>query len=388
MTEQAITTTGQVPAPITKLRDAGVAIWLDDLSRELLRSGELARLVNERGVVGVTTNPTIFASALVGGDAYDDQLAQLAATGASVEEAVFAITTNDVADACDALSRVYRETGGRDGRVSIEVDPGLASDTEGTREMAKKLWAAVDRPNLYIKIPATPAGIPAITATIAAGINVNVTLIFSLERYRAVLDAYTEGLERAKSHGKDITTIASVASFFVSRVDAAVDKELDAIGSEDASALRGSIAIANARLAYQLYEEYTASDRWQALAQAGAQPQRPLWASTGVKDPAYPDTRYVDELVAPGIVNTMPGPTLEAVADHGDVRGDTVTGAYEDAADKVRRLGEVGVDLDRITQSLEDEGVQKFEKSWSELLDTVRDGLERARADRAGGTRA
>ena len=370
-------TATRLPEPITRLRDAGVAIWLDDLSRELLRGGDLDRLVAERGVVGVTTNPTIFASALAEGDAYDEQLATLAASGTSVDEAVFTITTDDVRAACDALAPVHEATGGLDGRVSIEVDPRLARDTDATVETARRLWQAVDRPNLYIKIPATVEGLPAIAAVLAEGISVNVTLIFSLERYRAVLEAHMAGLERAREAGRDLSTIASVASFFVSRVDAAVDKQLDAIGTDEAAALRGEVAIANARLAYRLYEEVVAGERWQALAAAGAQPQRPLWASTGVKDPAYKDTRYVDELVAPGVVNTMPGKTLEAVADHGEVRGDSVTDAYDDAQRTVERLAAVGVDLDEVTEALEREGVEKFEASWGDLLETVSAGLTR-----------
>ena len=391
MTEQSLNTStdATAPAPITDLRAAGVAIWLDDLSRELLRTGELERLVQGRGVVGVTTNPTIFASALAKGDAYDVQLSALAAAGTDVDEAVFAITTDDVRAACDALAPVHAATDGLDGRVSIEVDPGLARDTEATVEMAQRLWTTVDRPNLYIKIPGTIEGLPAISTAISEGISVNVTLIFSLDRYRAVLDAYQTGLERARDAGRDLSTIESVASFFVSRVDAAVDKRLDALGTDDAKALRGTIAIANARLAYQLYEQVTAEQRWQGLAAAGARPQRPLWASTGVKDPTYKDTRYVDELVARGVVNTMPGKTLEAVADHGDIRGDTVTGAYEEAADQVRRLADLGIDLDEVTTALEVEGVGKFDASWAELLATVTEGLGRQNgaADAADGER-
>lgn len=371
-------TSTALPGSVTALREAGVAIWLDDLSRELLRGGGLDRLVAERGVVGVTTNPTIFASALSKGSAYDAQLAELAADGVDVDEAVFRITTDDVRDACDALAGVHAATGGLDGRVSIEVDPRLARDTDATVATAERLWTTVDRPNLYIKIPATVEGLPAITAVIARGISVNVTLIFSLERYRAVLDAYMAGLEQARDAGLDLDRIASVASFFVSRVDAAVDARLDAIGSPEAAELRGAVAIANARLAYRLYEEVVAGERWQALAAAGAHPQRPLWASTGVKDTAYKDTRYVDELVAPGVVNTMPGATLEAVADHGEIRGDTVTTAYDDASSVVERLAAVGVDLDDVTTTLEEEGVTKFEKSWAELLATVSAGLARS----------
>lgn len=371
-------TSTALPGSVTALREAGVAIWLDDLSRELLRDGGLDRLVAERGVVGVTTNPTIFASALSKGSAYDAQLSELAAEGVDVDEAVFRITTDDVRDACDALADVHAATGGLDGRVSIEVDPRLARDTDATVATAERLWTTVDRPNLYIKIPATVEGLPAITAVIARGISVNVTLIFSLERYRAVLDAYMAGLEQARDAGLDLDRIASVASFFVSRVDAAVDARLDAIGAPEAAELRGAVAIANARLAYRLYEEVVAGERWQALAAAGAHPQRPLWASTGVKDTAYKDTRYVDELVAPGVVNTMPGATLEAVADHGEIRGDTVTTAYDDASSVVERLAAVGVDLDDVTTTLEEEGVTKFEKSWAELLATVSAGLARS----------
>ncbi|WP_024288452.1 transaldolase [Cellulomonas sp. KRMCY2] len=367
----------ELPAPLARLRDAGVAIWLDDLSRELLRSGDLTRLVRERGVVGVTTNPTIFAAALTGGAAYDAQLAELAATGTAVDEALVTITTDDVRDACDALAPVHAATGGLDGRVSIEVDPGLARDTDRTVATAARLWATVDRPNLYIKIPATVEGLPAITATIAAGISVNVTLIFSLERYRAVVAAYQDGLTAARAAGRDLSTISSVASFFVSRVDTAVDARLDALGTPEAAQLRGTVAIANARLAYQVHEQTLATDRWRDLEAAGANPQRPLWASTGVKDPAYADTRYVDELVAPGVVNTMPGATLEAVADHGRIRGDSVTDAYAQAADQISRLAGLGVDLAEVTDTLEAQGVEKFETSWRELLATVSGGLAR-----------
>lgn len=369
-----------LPAPIRALRDAGVAIWLDDLSRELLPDG-LARLVRERGVVGVTTNPTIFAAALAKGHAYDDQLRALA--GVDVDEAVFRITTDDVRAACDVLAPVHRATDGLDGRVSIEVDPRLARDTEGTLAAARRLWRTVDRPNLFVKIPATVEGLPAITAAVAEGISVNVTLIFSLERYRAVVDAYRSGLEQARAAGRDLGGIASVASFFVSRVDTAVDDLLDDVGTPEAAELRGTVAIANARLAYRLHHESLGTPAWRDLVAAGARPQRPLWASTGVKDPAYRDTLYVDELVAPGVVNTMPGATLEAVADHGTggpgAAPDSVTGGADAAADTLRRLAGLGVDLDEVTDRLEREGVGKFEASWDELLDTVRGGLEAAR---------
>ena len=358
----------------------GVSVWLDDLSRELLAGGELARLIAEKHVVGVTTNPTIFAGALAKGDRYTDQVRALAERGATVEEAVFAITTDDVRTAADVFRPVYDATDGLDGRVSIEVDPRLAQDSDRTIESARLLWQTVDRPNTMIKIPATLAGLPAITAALADGISVNVTLIFGLPRYRAVMNAYLQGLEAAKAAGHDLSRIASVASFFISRVDTEVDKRLDALGTEEARALRGKAAVANARLAYQAYEEVFSTARWQVLADAGARPQRPLWASTGVKDPAYPDTLYVSELVAPGTVNTMPGKTLDAVADHGEIAGDTVRGRYQDAVAVLDGLSALGIGYAEVVDLLEREGVEKFEKSWSELLSTVDDELARAAA--------
>lgn len=364
--------------PTQRLSEAGVSIWLDDLSRERLDTGNLADLVTTRDVVGVTTNPTIFAKALSEGDAYDGTLTELA--GTDVEPAVERITTDDVRSAADVLRGVYDATGTVDGRVSIEVDPRLARDTAATIDTAKRLWATVDRPNVMIKIPATLEGLPAITATLAAGISVNVTLIFSIERYRGVMDAFLAGLEQARANGHDLASIGSVASFFVSRVDAAVDKALTDVGTEDALALRGKAAIANARLAYAAYEEVFASDRWKALADAGAKPQRPLWASTGVKDPAYRDTLYVDELVAPGVVNTMPQATLDAFADHGLVVGDTVTGTAEDSAATIAAIEAQGISMDDVTRRLEEEGVHKFEVSWDELLTTTKAGLDAAGA--------
>jgi transaldolase len=377
-----MTETGTNPlgGPLDRLTQAGVAIWLDDLSRERLRTGNLAELVTTRRVVGVTTNPTIFANALAKGDAYEAQLTELAAKEADVDEAVFAITTDDVRQAADVLRPVYEASACVDGRVSIEVDPRLARDTQATIDAAKSLWATVDRPNVLIKIPATVEGLPAITAVLAEGISVNVTLIFSLDRYREVLDAFAAGLEQAHAHGHDLALIGSVASFFVSRVDSAIDPRLDALGTPEAGALRGAAAIANARLAYGVYGEFVASDRWAVLAADGAHPQRPLWASTGVKDKAYPDTRYVDELVVAGVVNTMPGATLEAVADHGRITGDTVTGTQAAAAAVITGLAHLGIDIDEVTDQLEAEGVTKFETSWSELLSTVADGLARVRA--------
>ncbi|AWB95592.1 transaldolase [Agromyces badenianii] len=366
-------------SPTAALSEAGVSIWLDDLSRERIASGDLARLIAERDVVGVTTNPTIFAGALAKGERYDDQVHELAAAGADVDTAVFEITTDDVRDAADVFRPVYDRSSGFDGRVSIEVAPGLARDTAGTIAEAKALWAKVDRPNAMIKIPATVEGLDAITEAIGSGISVNVTLIFSLDRYRQVIEAYLAGLEQAKAAGLDLSTIHSVASFFVSRVDTEIDKRLVAIGTDEALALKSKAGVANARLAYELFEQEFGGERASALLAAGANRQRPLWASTGVKDPALPDTLYVTELVAPGVVNTMPEKTLEATFDHGVITGDTVTGAYTQAAEVLDALAGVGVDYDDVTLVLENEGVDKFIVSWNELLDTVRGALEAAR---------
>ena len=367
----------------TALKDlaaSGVSIWLDDLSRERLTSGGLQRLIDDRGVVGVTTNPSIFEAALSQGHAYDAQVRELAAAGRTVDEAVFALTTSDVRDACDLFLPVYEATAGRDGRVSIEVDPRLAHDTERTVAEARSLAEAVDRPNVLIKIPATVEGLPAITQVMGAGISVNVTLIFALDRYRAVMNAFLAGLEQARETSADLSGVHSVASFFVSRVDTEVDKRLDALGTPEAAALRGKAGIANARLAYQAYEEVFATPRWQSLADAGANPQRPLWASTGVKDPAYPDTMYVTELVAPGTVNTMPEKTLDATADHAEIVGDTITPYYAEAAEVLDSLERLGISYSEVTAQLEREGVDKFEKSWGELLDGVARELEKATA--------
>ena len=362
--------------PLGDLTDAGVAVWLDDLSRELLAGG-LRSLVITRHVVGVTTNPTIFASALAKGDRYDDQLAELAARDADVDTAVFLVTTDDVRTACDILAPVHTRTAGLDGCVSIEVDPRLSRDAAATAEMARLLWTTVNRDNLYIKIPATQEGLAAITEAVSQGISVNVTLIFSLDRYRAVMDAYLSGLEQAYAAGRDLTSIKSVASFFVSRVDTEIDARLDQLGTQEAAALKGLAAIANARLAYQAYEELTAGERWQRLARLGARPQRPLWASTGVKNPAYPDTKYVAGLVARGTVNTMPGATLEAFANHGQVSGDTMTGRYDESRRVLDQLASAGIDLDDVTEYLERDGLAKFDKSWGELGATVAAELER-----------
>lgn len=364
---------------LAELSELGVSVWLDDLSRERLEGGgaqSLASLLSEDHVVGVTTNPSIFASALSEGTRYDADLAALAADGADVATAITALTTADVRAACDRFLEVFERTGGVDGRVSIEVDPYLAHDTEGTIAQARELWQLVDRPNLLVKIPATVEGLPAITEAIAEGISVNVTLIFSLDRYRAVAKAYTDGLERAQLAGVDLSTIHSVASFFVSRIDAAVDKKLDAMDDDDARALRGQVAVANARLAYEAFEDIFGTERWDALAEAGAHPQRLLWASTGVKDPAYPDTRYVDELVTSGVVNTMPEATLRAVADHAQLHGDTVRGRYDEAREVLDRLERLGISYTEVMDTLETEGVEKFQQSWDQLSERVTTGLQ------------
>ncbi len=364
---------------LAALAAAGVSIWLDDLSRERLTSGNLRELITDQNVVGVTTNPTIFAGALADGEAYDQQIRELAARGASVEDAVREITVADVQQACDVFSGTWETTGGVDGRVSLEVDPGLARDTEATVAQALDLWKAVDRPNLLVKIPATEAGLPAITRALTEGVSVNVTLIFSVERYRAVMDAYLDGLERADANGQDLARIASVASFFVSRVDTEIDKRLEKIGTDEALALRGQAGVANSRLAYAAFQEVFSGERWETLAAKGARAQRPLWASTGVKNPDYSDTLYVTELVVADTVNTMPEKTLEAFADHGEVHGDRVTGTADEAGEVFAALERVGVDLTDTFLVLEDEGVEKFEKSWYELGDTVNGQLGAAR---------
>jgi transaldolase len=360
---------------LKRLSDEGVSIWLDDLSRKRIESGNLAELVDTKNVVGVTTNPSIFQAAIGSGEGYEEQLADLAVRAVTVEEAVRMMTTADVRAAADILRPVYDATDGRDGRVSIEVDPRLAHNTPATIAEAKQLSWLVDRPNVMIKIPATKAGLPAITEVIGKGISVNVTLIFSLERYREVMDAYLAGLEKARAAGIDLATIHSVASFFVSRVDSEIDKRLTALGTGEALALKGKAALANARLAYEAYEEVFSGDRWTALAGSKANKQRPLWASTGVKDPSYKDTLYVDELVAPGTVNTMPEATLNATADHGDIHGDTVTGGYAQARADLDAVERLGISYDVVVKQLEDEGVAKFEVAWQDLLDAVAKSL-------------
>jgi transaldolase len=364
---------------LAALSAEGVSVWLDDLSRERLQTGNLQNLIDTRSIVGVTTNPSIFQAALSKGDAYDGQVKELAERGADVDATIRTVTTDDVRNACDLFAKAYEASGGVDGRVSIEVDPRMAHDTDKTILQAIELWKIVDRPNVLIKIPATKDGLPAITSVIAEGISVNVTLIFSVERHELVIDAYLEGLEKAKQAGHDLSRIHSVASFFVSRVDTEIDARLEKIGSDEALALRGQAGVANARLAYAAYQKaFEDGDQFKALQADGARVQRPLWASTGVKNPDYSDTLYVTELVAPNTVNTMPEKTLEAVADHGVVKGDTVTGTGAEAQAVFDKLEAIGIDLTNVFIVLEDEGVEKFEKSWQELLDATQGQLDAA----------
>jgi len=372
---------------LAELSDHGVSIWLDDISRHRLVSGNLQELIDTKHVVGVTSNPSIFQKAMEGSadgnSPYADQVHDLAVRGVSLEEAVRLLTCYDIREACDVLRPVFDATKGQDGRVSIEVDPRIAHDPDKTTAEASSLWWLVDRPNAMIKIPATEQGLESITASIAAGISVNVTLIFSIDRYKKVMEAYLAGLEQAREKGIDLSTIRSVASFFVSRVDTEIDKRLDKLGSDEARAVRGKAGIANARLAYEAFESVFIGDRWDSLAADGAHPQRPLWASTGVKDPSYDDTMYVTQLVAPHTVNTMPEATLDAVADHGVVSGNTANTGYHEARAVFAQLSELGIEIDEVTELLEVEGVQKFMDSWSVLLEGVQQQLE-AGAKKAG----
>lgn len=358
-----------------KISDAGVSLWFDDLSRERITTGNLQELIDTKNVVGITTNPTIFAGALSNGESYAEQVKELAAADTSLEDAVFTIMADDVQKACDVFAPIYNSTQGRDGRVSLEVDPGLARDSDGTAEMAKSLAEKVNRENLMIKIPATEQGLEPIAQTLAEGISVNVTLIFSLERYRAVMNAYMIGLEKALENGKNLSKIHSVASFFISRVDSEIDAQLDAIGTEEAKALKGKAGLANARLAYQAFEETFSSERWERLAAAGANVQRPLWASTGTKDPAYPADLYVSQLVAPNTVNTVPAKTLDYFAEHGEVVGDTISGTYDESNKVLNDIEAQGVSYNDVVKKLEDEGIEKFDASWAELLETVKKAL-------------
>src|ERR1700733_2657134 len=364
---------------LAALSSAGVSVWLDDLSRQRLQSGNLQELIDTKCVVGVTTNPSIFQKALAEGDAYDAQIAELAERGADVDATIRTVTTDDVRNAADVLRPQWEASDGVDGRVSIEVDPRLAHDTDKTVAQAIELWKIVDRPNILIKIPATKEGLPAITSTLAEGISVNVTLIFSVERHREVMDAYLAGLEAAKAAGHDLSKIHSVASFFVSRVDTEIDKRLEKIGSDDAKALAGKAGVANARLAYAAYQEvFVSGDRFAQLGADGARVQRPLWASTGVKNPDYSDTLYVTELVAPNTVNTMPEATIDAVADHGTITADTVTGMSEAAQTVFDSLDAIGIDLSEVFLTLENEGVDKFKDAWSKLLKATQEQLNGA----------
>jgi len=360
-------------ARLKSLADAGVSIWLDDLSRKRLRSGNLAQLIADYSVTGVTTNPTIFAAALTGSDDYHEDLAALGEVGTAT--AIKRLWATDVRDACDLFAGLYASTGGYDGRVSIEVAPGLAHDTDATIAEASELHELVGRENVLIKIPATVEGLPAIAETIGRGISVNVTLIFSVERYRGVMDAYLTGLEQADAAGHDLSTIHSVASFFISRVDTELDKRLENLGTPEAKALLGQGAIANAQVALAVFEEVFGGERFAALAAKGANKQRPLWASTGTKNPAFSDTLYVSDLVARGVVNTMPEKTLLAFADHGEV-GAPMEGTGADGVHVLDALDAAGIDLDDVFAVLEDEGVSKFVVSWdNELVTSVEKAL-------------
>ncbi|MFE3317271.1 transaldolase [Nocardia sp. NPDC059195] len=364
---------------LAALSAAGVSVWLDDLSRDRIQSGNLAELIATRSVVGVTTNPSIFQAALSVGHAYEAQLKDLASQGADADAAIRTMTTDDVRAACDVLAPVFESTGGVDGRVSIEVDPRFAFDADKTVAQAIELWKIVDRKNLFIKIPATEAGLPAITSVIGEGISVNVTLIFSVPRYRAVMGAYLDGLRNAKISGHDLAKIHSVASFFVSRVDTEIDKRLEALGTPEALALRGKAGVANARLAYAEYQDVfdggAHTSTYNHLASQGGNRQRPLWASTGVKNPDYPDTLYVTELVGPNTVNTLPEKTLQAFADHGEVLGDTLSGRGAEGAQVFADLAAAGIDLDDVFALLEREGVDKFESAWEELIEATTGAL-------------
>ena len=365
-------------SPSALVSEVGVSIWLDDLSKDRLTSGSLQSLMDDHHVVGVTSNPTIFAGAVAGSDSYAQDLADMASTGASPEEAVFEVMIADIQGACDVMRPVFDRTDEQDGRVSLEVSPLLAHDTAGTIAQAIDLWGRVNRPNLMIKIPATKAGIPAITEIIGQGISVNVTLIFSLERYADVIDAYFAGIEKALAHGHDVSSIRSVASFFVSRVDSAIDSILDAIGGDAAMAVRSQAAIANARMAYELFQNLHATDRARTLVGQGMRDQRPLWASTGVKDPSLPPAFYVTELAVFNVVNTMPEKTLLALDSEGVVEGDRVSGQLETARETLGVLEELGISMTTVTDELEADGVEKFVQSWRELLDTVATAMSRA----------
>ncbi len=355
-----------------KLSEVGQSVWIDYLSRDLIHEGELERMMREDAVVGVTSNPTIFQKAISQGSAYDEQLQECAAEGLDPKETFFRLAERDVGDACDLLRKVWDEGKGQDGYVSIEVDPDLAYDTEATFEQAMRLHADIDKPNVFVKIPATQPGLPAIEDAIAKGRSINITLIFSLERYAAVVEAYLRGLERLIAGGGDPSKVASVASFFVSRVDTEADKRLEAIGSPEALALRGKLAIANAKLAYEHYRDSFSGERWDYLASKGATRQRCLWASTSTKNPDYRDVLYVEELIGPETVDTMPQETIEAFQDHGEVAA-TLQQGVEEAHGLLGELAKVGIDYDDVVATLEAEGVQKFSDSFAELIEGIRE---------------
>lgn len=362
--------------PLRQVHELGQSVWLDDIRRGWLRDGRLARLISEDAVAGVTSNPAIFAKAISEGAEYNDGIASLARAGRSINDIYETLALEDVQAAADLFRATYTATQGADGFVSLEVSPHLADDTQGTVVEGLRLWQAFNRPNAMIKVPGTEAGLPAITELIAAGVNINVTLLFSVERYRAVVDAYLAGLERRVNAGQPIDKIASVASFFLSRIDTLVDAKLDALTTNEAKARRGHAAIASARLAYQHYKQWTSSPRWQALAGKGVRPQRLLWASTSSKDPAYKDTMYVEPLIAPNTVNTMPPVTVDAYRDHGDpaVR---IENGIEDAKETVRVLRDLGIDLKVVSEQLEREGVKKFKEPFDALLATLKKRAEK-----------
>ena len=347
----------------------GQSPWLDNLKRGWLTSGELKKWV-ERGVRGVTSNPTIFAKAISGAADYDEQFGTLVRKGTPVEQSYWELVKADIEDALAILRPTYDGCGGNDGFVSIEVAPQLAGDTQGTVESARDLWTAIDEPNLFVKIPGTAEGLPAIQQCLGEGININITLLFGIDRYGEVIDAFFTGLEELDRRGGDITKVSSVASFFVSRVDTEVDRRLETIGSPEALALRGKAAVANAKLAYALFQERFASDRWKALAAKGAAVQRPLWASTSTKNPEYPDTLYIDNLIGPDSVNTMPDQTLEDFEDHGRLER-TVDQGLDEARGVFADLAGVGIDMADVTRTLEEEGVASFSKSFDELITTL-----------------
>jgi transaldolase len=354
--------------PLQQLAQHGQSVWIDYLSRKFVKEGDLGGLIRE-GVVGVTSNPTIFQGAIAEGDAYDDQIRELVDAGTTEPKEIFLqLARDDIRDACDLLRDTYDATKGIDGRVSLEVDPNLAHDTQGTIDEARRLSQLVDRPNLFVKIPATKEGLPAIEESIANGIPINVTLIFSLQRHREVAEAYIRGLERLAESGGDVSKVPSVASFFVSRVDTEADKRLEKLGGHDA--LRGTLAIANAKLAYVTYQELFSGERWEKLAAKGAKPQRCLWASTSTKNPAYRDVLYVEELVGPDTVDTMPRETVEHFQDHGEVR-ESLTEDVDGARETLRRFADAGIDYDDVTDTLEREGVEKFAKSFADLISDV-----------------